>query len=110
MNSKHLKLLIKLILIILFVGCLGDWEYGYYQLVRFLGMIGFIILATKDKDYRPLLILWICSAILINPLVKITLGRTLWNIVDVFWVLIIIATIIMDKRRKKTDNSENNVY
>ncbi len=102
---KHVKFILKLVLIILFLGCLGDWNYGYYQFVRFVGMVSFIILATKDKDSKSLLVLWVCSAILINPIIKIALGRTLWNIIDVLWVLILLTTLIIDKRRKNTDNN-----
>jgi uncharacterized membrane protein YhdT len=59
--------------------------YGYFQLVRFVGMMGFIILAylDKEKEDKTIMIIWICSAVLINPIFKIALGRTIWNIVDV---------------------------
>ena len=60
--------IIKIVLSALFLLCLFDWQYGFYQLVRFLGMIGFGILAfndyEKDKNW---LVVWISSLILINP-------------------------------------------
>ena len=90
---------IKIILIILFLGCLLNWEYGYYQLVRFLGMIGFGILAYKnfEKD-KTWFLIWLTSAILINPIFKIALGRTIWNIIDVIWVIMLIISIFKAKR------------
>ncbi len=86
--------LLKVILTILFLGCLLDWDYGYYQLVRFIGMIGFAMLAYYEYPKKSIwMIVWISSAILINPLVKISLGRTIWNIVDVVWAVLLIGSI-----------------
>jgi uncharacterized membrane protein YhdT len=72
--------------------------YGYFQFVRFIGMTGFIILAYLDsnKEDKTIMIIWICSAVLINPLIKIALGRTIWNIVDVIWSIILLTTLIME--------------
>tara|TARA_Y100000766_G_C18643786_1_gene476918 strand:+ start:262 stop:567 length:306 start_codon:yes stop_codon:yes gene_type:complete len=90
--------IVKTGLSVLFLLCLLDWEYGFYQLVRFLGMIGFGILAfdeyEKDKNW---FIVWISSLILINPFFKIALGRELWNIVDVVWVFLLVYSIFNQK-------------
>lgn len=99
------NILTKLLMTVLFLCCLLDMSYGYYQIVRFVGMTGFFILAYLDheKENKILMILWICSAVLINPIFKIALGRTIWNIVDVIWAVILLFTIIFDfyKGRKK---------
>jgi hypothetical protein len=89
--------IIKLLLAVLFLGCLASMPYGYYQLVRTLGMVGFAALAWADsgKSNKALCIIWVASAVLINPLFKIALGRTLWNIVDVIWVMLLIGTIFI---------------
>ncbi len=101
-NIKMNKTLIfvKIVLVILFVGCLFDWNYGYYQLVRFLGMVGFGLLAYNDyqKD-KTWFMIWLSSAILINPIFKIALGRELWNIIDIIWVIILVVSIF----RRKTE-------
>ena len=93
--------IVKTGLSVLFLLCLLDWQYGFYQLVRFLGMIGFGILAfdeyEKDKNW---FIVWISSLILINPFFKIALGRELWNIVDVIWVILLVYSIINQKNKK----------
>lgn len=39
--------IIKIVLCVLLLGCLFDMPYGYFELVRFLSMIGFGILAVK---------------------------------------------------------------
>ena len=81
----------KILLAIIFLLCLLDMPYGYYQLVRLIGMISFVYFAYEEKDSKDKLWLffWIGSALLINPLLKISLGRELWNVVDLIWALIL---------------------
>lgn len=75
---------IKIGLAILLLMCLIDMPYGFYQLVRFLSLIGFGILAfvANQKGRQTEALIYIALAILFQPLIKISLGRTLWNIVD----------------------------
>jgi hypothetical protein len=86
---------IKVVLSLLLLGCLADMPYGYFQLVRFLGMIGFgyIAFLEKEKGNESFFIFWILSAILINPIFKISLGREFWNVVDVIWVILLLITL-----------------
>ena len=96
-------LIIKIVLAILFVGCLFDWSYGYYELVRFLGMVGFGILAYDNyENNKTWFVIWLSSAILIDPIFKIALGREFWNIVDIIWAILLIVSIFI-----KTENKEN---
>lgn len=91
--------IIKIVLITLFFGCLFDWEYSYYQLTRFLGMVGFGVLAYYAYDWNKIwFLIWFSSAILINPIFKISLARELWNIIDVIWALLLIISIFKNKR------------
>ena len=86
--------IVKTGLSVLFLLCLLDWQYGFYQLVRFLGMIGFGILAYNEyEENKNWFVVWISSLILINPFFKIALGRELWNIVDVIWVILLLFSI-----------------
>ena len=75
--------------------------YGYFQLVRFLGMVGFGILAFNayNRKNNLFFIIWIVSAILINPIIKISLGRTLWNVIDVVWAITLSISIWTEKSR-----------
>jgi hypothetical protein len=77
--------LIKIVLAILFFLCLLDLPYGFYQFLRLAGLIGFVYLAYQANQNRQpqLVILYVCLAILFQPFIKISLGRTIWNIVDV---------------------------
>jgi len=97
-----MKIIIKIILAILFFLCLLDMPYGYYMLVRVLAMTGFSILAYyMHKEERDLeMIIYICLAILFQPIVKIPLGRVLWNIIDVIVGLGLIISIFLRKSKE----------
>jgi hypothetical protein len=45
-----MKIVIKLILTILLLGCLVDFPYGYYQFVRFAALVGFGYLAFNANE------------------------------------------------------------
>jgi len=76
---------IKVALSILFFICLADMPYGYYQLVRFAGLIGFTLLAyqANQQGRKIEMIIFGALALLFQPFFKIALGREIWNIVDV---------------------------
>ena len=88
---------IKIILAVLFFICLADMPYGYYQLVRFIALAGFVLLAynTYSQGNKTEAIIYVCLAILFQPLVKIALGRQVWNIVDVAVGVGLIASIFI---------------
>lgn len=73
------------ILAILLFLCLADMPYGYYQFVRFAAAAFFVYAAYNENESgsKELALVFIVLAILFQPFFKITLGRTLWNIVDV---------------------------
>jgi len=99
---KKTENIIKVILSILFLICLFDMPYAYYQLVRFFGMFGFSILAYVDYEKnKTWFVIWLSSAILINPFFKIALGRDLWNFIDIIWAILLIINILKEFRRKR---------
>ena len=90
---------IKITLSILLLVCLFGMPYGYYQFVRFIGMIGFGLLAFQDyQKNQTWFLIWISSALIINPFLKIALGRDIWNIVDVIWAVLLVVSIFLNKR------------
>lgn len=90
--------IIKILLCILLMGCLFDMPYGYFQLVRFIGMIAFGILAYNNfEKNQSWFIIWGGSTILINPFFKIALGRMIWNVVDLIWVALLIVSLLKNK-------------
>ena len=76
---------IKILLALLFFLCLADMPYGFYQFVRFAGLIGFAILAyqANQQGRQTEMIIYGGLALLFQPFFKIALGREMWNIVDV---------------------------
>lgn len=76
---------IKIALATLFFLCLLDMPYGFYQLVRFAGLVGFAILANqaRQQNRQTEMIIYGGLAFLFQPFFKISLGREIWNIVDV---------------------------
>jgi uncharacterized protein (TIGR02145 family) len=90
MENRSIAITIRVVLVALFAGCLFDMSYGYYQLVRFLGMAGFAVLAAMEyRKSKTWAIVWAFSALLVNPFFKIALGRELWNVVDIAWVIML---------------------
>jgi len=77
--------IIKIGLSIIFLLCLLDMPYSYYQGVRFIAMVGFALLAyfSYQENRKAEVIIFISLALLFQPFIKVALGRTIWNIVDV---------------------------
>lgn len=77
---KNLKITFAIALLI----CWLPMPYGYYQLMRFVGLIIFGILAFQEWESgnRNKAILYIALTILFQPFEKIALGRSLWNLID----------------------------
>ncbi|MDO4781696.1 MAG: hypothetical protein Q4A09_00590 [Capnocytophaga felis] len=92
--------IIKIILAILLLGCLLDMPYGYYQLVRFCGMIGFGFLAyqSSQAQQQTQMLLYGALALLFQPFFKIALGRGLWNVIDVIVAIVLIISIFKRNR------------
>ena len=88
---------IKIILAILFFICLLDMPYGFYQFVRFAGLIGFAILAyqANQQGRQSEMIIYGGLALLFQPFFKIALGRQMWNIVDVVVGIGLLISIFM---------------
>ncbi len=95
-----MQVTIKIILAILLFGCLMDFPYGYYQFVRFVAMVGFAYLALEahHNNHSKQIFIYVVLALLFQPFVKIALGRTIWNIVD---VLVAIGLLVSLKNNHK---------
>jgi hypothetical protein len=93
--------LVKAALAALLLFCLFDLPYGYYQLVRFIAVVGFAILAYYQYERKniPLMIVFVALAFLFQPLAKVTLGREVWMIVDVIVAVGLVATMFLQKKK-----------
>jgi len=79
--------------------------YGYYQFVRFAAMVGFTFLAYSAMEHsnKYEVFIYIALALLFQPFIKIALGRTIWNIVDVIVGIALLVSILMDKKEMKKE-------
>ncbi len=95
--NLNLSNLIKIVLAVLFFLCLADMPYGFYQFVRFAGLIGFAILAYQahEQGRQTEMIIYGGLALLFQPFFKIALGREIWNIVDVIVGIGLLISIFM---------------
>jgi len=90
---------IKIALAILLFLCLFDMPYGYYQFVRLSSFVIFGWLAFKanesGKEFGT--IIYVGLAILFQPIIKVSLGRELWNVVDVVVGIGLLIGVFADK-------------
>ena len=84
-NSIKINGAVYIVLSVLLLLCLAPMPYGYYQLVRFIAAVVFIVLAWHNYNTKEvcLTVVFGALALLFQPFIKIALGRTMWNIVDV---------------------------
>jgi hypothetical protein len=73
--------------------------YGYYQLVRFVALVGFGILAYKANEQakQTEMVIYGILALLFQPFFKVALGRELWNVVDVIVGIGLLSTVFKKK-------------
>jgi hypothetical protein len=74
--------------------------YGYYQFVRFAAMVGFAYLAysANEQSNRNEVFVYIVLAFLFQPFIKIALGRTIWNVVDLIAGIGLVISSIKDTK------------
>jgi hypothetical protein len=98
-----LQTTLKIILSILLLICLFDMPYGYFQLVRFIALLsfGFLAYISYQENNNLFSSIYVSLAILFQPLMKIALGREIWNIVDVIVALFLIVSIFLKNTSTK---------
>lgn len=74
-------------------------------MVRFVSMLGLAYLALDEfresKEFNNKVFMYIALAILFQPLFKISLGRTLWNMVDVVVAIYLLYEVWKSKQINK---------
>ena len=80
--------------------CLFPMPYGYYALVRFAAMIilGCMAYGFYKEGKQTLCIVAGSLALLFQPLIKITLDRITWNVVDVLLAIALVALWYKDEK------------
>jgi predicted membrane protein len=102
---------IKIILAALLLLCLLNMPYGYYQFVRFSAMIVFAYLAylaysANEQNRKNDMFIYITLALLFQPFIKIALGRTIWNIVDLIVGIGLLISLFKKKQQIKVVNDK----
>jgi hypothetical protein len=96
-NSKIIKIILSILLLL----CLFNMPYGYYQLVRFIALVGFSVLAYQYRENQIMMLVFISLALLFQPFFKISLGRTFWNILDVLAAIFLLISIKLVPKNNK---------
>jgi hypothetical protein len=102
-----------LILAAMFLLCLAPMPIGYFNLVRLVAVISFGVMAYKSYVAKKEIFAWTFGilALLFQPFVKITLGRTIWNIIDVIvaigFILLFLYENNMLKKISKNPQPKN---
>lgn len=80
--------------------CLAPMPYGYYTFVRFVSMVSFGVMAYRyyAQHKTALTITFASLAVLFQPFIKIALGRTMWNIVDVIVAILLVRLWIKERK------------
>ena len=83
--------------------CLAPMPYGYFMLVRFVMMVACGWMAYQYYQRQKTEAAWVFGiiAMLFQPMYKIALGRTVWNIVDVIVALFFLVLFVFEWRREK---------
>ena len=94
--------IIKIVLAALFLMCVIDMPYGFYQLVRFIAMVSFGFLAFKanENGKQTEMLIYGTLALLFQPLFKIALGRELRNIIDVVVGIGLLISVLKEKTKE----------
>ena len=97
--------ILKIALALLSVTCIFNIPYGYYQLYRFIALGSFIYLAYAEQEDKGWMIVWLISALLVQPFFKASLGREVWILVDIIWAILLVISALKSVRsnRKKVD-------
>lgn len=95
------KIIIIIVAVLLFL-CLLNMPYGYYQFVRYVAMVSFAYLAytANEQNNKNEVFVYIALAILFQPFIKIALGRTIWNVVDLVVGVGLLLSLLKESNRK----------
>jgi predicted membrane protein len=108
-KMKKIKIIgsLKLILSVFLLLCLIHMPFAFYELVRFVAMVGFAVCAYEYYQMKEngLCVTFAALVLLFQPFFKITLGRGMWNVVDV--VVAVSLLMLVYKESKKKDKKRS---
>ena len=76
--------------------------YDFYQVVRFVALVGFVILAAQESKTgsQTAMIIYISLALLFQPVFKIAFSKEVWNVIDVLVAVGLIVSIFIRPKDK----------
>ena len=79
--TKYCNILLAIALLI----CLMPMPYGDYILIRYISAIVFGVMAYDYycQKQKKMYVVTLSLALLFQPLIKLPLGRDIWNLVDI---------------------------
>lgn len=102
---KRPHLLPCIIAALMLFGALGDWPYGYYQLMRFVVCGISVYVSFIAYVWEKLWATWLFGviAVLFNPLIPIHLSKEVWQPIDVLCavIFIVIAFVLKSPKEEK---------
>lgn len=111
LNITEILLLVAAALLLL---CLAPMPYGYFTFVRIVTILACIVLFFKtimeieeegkeaDKTTPYVIVGCVLTAILFQPIINISLGRTGWNVADVIIAIFFIG-IALHRSKQLSD-------
>ncbi len=93
----------SIIAILMLLGSLGHWPYGYYTLLRFIVCGTSAYIAFIAYSNRSTWAVWVFAimAVLFNPIAPFYLGREIWQVVDFISAILIIIGVIRVRKPQK---------
>ncbi len=94
--------IVKIGLAVMLLICVLDMPYGYYQFVRVTATLVFVLFAIQSYNLKSnaMILIYVVLAILFQPFEKISLGREVWNVLDV----IVGVGLLLTALYKKTES------
>lgn len=79
--------------------CLMPMPYGYYILIRYISAIAFGVMAYDYyyQKQKKMYVITLSLALLFQPLIKLPLGRDIWNFVDIVTAIFFDLLVFVEK-------------
>ena len=92
----------KLLAILFLLGALGDWPYGYYQLLRWLilGIGGYSAYLAYNSERKVWVGIFGVIALLFNPIIPFYLSKDTWQFIDIVVAIIFFVSLFYNYERK----------
>ncbi len=99
--NKTVASIIRVTLSFLLLLCLLKMPFGYYQLVRYSALVGFVLLGllSFQKLNISQTIIYFSLALLFQPFFKLPLGKEIWNLVDVIISIGLITSLLFKENQ-----------